>query len=61
VRFRPIHIVFDGPPGPDGPRFVEIERPDGRSVRAGTWHQREDGLWEIRPYEAHPDDRKTPR
>jgi hypothetical protein len=43
-----LHIVFDGPPSHDGGRFVEVETPDGKSVRAGEWHERPDGLWELR-------------
>ena len=43
-----LHIVFDGPPSHDGGRFVEVETPDGKSVRAGEWHERADGLWELR-------------
>lgn len=43
-----IHIVFDGPPGPEGPRFIEVETPDGKSIRAGEWAQRSDGLFELR-------------
>lgn len=43
-----LHIVFDGPPGPQPGRFVEVETPDGRSVDAGEWHEREDGNWELR-------------
>jgi len=31
-------IRFDGPPGPDGPRFIECER-DGKSISAGVWVQ----------------------
>lgn len=27
-----INIVFDGPPGPEGPRLVSIEDDQGRSV-----------------------------
>ena len=42
------HIVFDGPPAPDGPRFIEVETPDGKSINAGEWHCRPDGLWELR-------------
>jgi hypothetical protein len=38
VTDRPaICIIFDGHPGPEGPRFVEVERPDGHSIRIGTW------------------------
>lgn len=43
-----IHFLFDGPPGPEGPRFIESETPDGRSINAGEWHERPDGLWELR-------------
>ncbi|MES2904568.1 MAG: hypothetical protein V4696_10320 [Pseudomonadota bacterium] len=43
-----LHFVFDGPPGPEAGRFIECETPDGRSVRAGEWHKREDGYWELR-------------
>lgn len=42
-----VDIVFDGPPGPEGPRFVEAER-DGRSVRIGEWVDRGDGTWALR-------------
>lgn len=35
-----LHIVFDGPPGPEAGRFVEVETPFGRSVSAGQWKQR---------------------
>ena len=31
-------IRFDGPPGPDGGRFVEVEL-NGKSINAGTWVQ----------------------
>jgi hypothetical protein len=43
-----LHIVFDGPPGPEGGRFVEVETADGRSQKAGEWHKRADGYWELR-------------
>jgi hypothetical protein len=43
-----LHIVFDGPPGPESGRFVECEAPDGRSINAGEWHERGDGYWELR-------------
>jgi len=45
---RTLDIVCDGPPGPDGGRFVEVEI-DGVSVRAGTWEEDvERGLWRLR-------------
>lgn len=43
-----IDIVFDGPPGPKGGRFVEVESPTGMSVRVGAWLQRGDGYWALR-------------
>ena len=42
-----LHIIFDGPPGPTAGRFVECETSDGRSVNAGEWAERKDGLWEL--------------
>lgn len=30
-------VVFDGPPGPEGPRFVEVEDLTGVSIRKGRW------------------------
>lgn len=42
-----LHVVFDGPPGPESGRFVECETPDGRSINAGEWQQRPDGLWQL--------------
>jgi hypothetical protein len=43
-----LHFIFDGPSGPECGRFIECETPDGRSVNAGTWHERGDGYWELR-------------
>lgn len=42
-----LHILFDGPPGHDGGRFIEVEDDSGKSVNAGPWSQRPDGLWEL--------------
>jgi hypothetical protein len=41
-------VVFDGPPGPEPPRFVEVEDDEGRSIRCGEWLQRSDGHWALR-------------
>ena len=43
-----IDIVFDGPPGPEGDRFVEVEESRGRSINFGEWVQRPDGYWALR-------------
>lgn len=37
---RELHVIFDGPPGPEAGRFVEVETADGRSVAVGRWEER---------------------
>lgn len=41
-------FVFDGPPGPDGPRFIEVEDGYGNSLNVGEWMERSDGYWVLR-------------
>ena len=48
LRAQIVDVVFDGPPGPEGGRFVECEDADGVSINAGNWWQREDGYWALR-------------
>jgi hypothetical protein len=43
-----IDIVFDGPPGSEGCRFVEVEDHTGKSIKLGEWVLRPDGYWVIR-------------
>lgn len=43
-----IDVVFDGPPGHEAGRFVEVENEKGCSVSAGEWRQRPDGYWALR-------------
>lgn len=38
-------IRFDGPPGPEAGRFVEVEDPTGRGIRAGVWREAGNGDW----------------
>jgi len=45
---KAINIIFDGPPGHDSGMFVEVETDDGKSINAGEWIEREDGLWSLR-------------
>jgi hypothetical protein len=45
---KPINIIFDGPPGPESGRFVEVETDDGKSIKTGEWIKRSDGLWALR-------------
>ena len=46
-----IDIVFDGPPGPESGRFVEVEDHTGKSIKIGEWLDRGDGYWVLRLYE----------
>lgn len=50
-------IVFDGPPGPECGRFVEVENERGESFGLGKWVERDDGYWVIRftPRDAAPE------
>lgn len=43
-----IDIVFDGPPGPEAGRFIEVENADGASITFGRWLKRADGYWALR-------------
>ena len=47
VEIEPINILFTKPPGPFS-EFVEVETDDGKGLNAGTWFEREDGLWCLR-------------
>ena len=43
-----VDIVFDGPPGPEGNRFIEVEDSNGKSIAFGEWIERKDGRWVLR-------------
>ncbi len=34
---KAMDIVFDGPPGPQSGRFIEVESPPGTSIKLGEW------------------------
>ena len=46
-----LHVVLDGPPGPEAGRFVELEDADGRSIDlegiGGRWEHRIGGQWHL--------------
>ena len=48
-----VDIVFDGPPGPEAGRFVEVENDKGQGINFGDWRQRDDGYWVLRVYRGH--------
>ena len=43
-----LNIIFDGPPGPEVGRFVEVENDCGESIKAGEWSENDDGTWTLR-------------
>lgn len=43
-----LRIIFDGPPGHEAGRFIEVESESGKSVSGGEWREINDGLWELR-------------
>ena len=45
---QPINIIFDGPPGHESGRFVEVETDDGKGINVGEWIERPDGYWALR-------------
>ena len=45
---KTIDILFDGPPGPEAGRFVEVEDETGNSIGVGEWIARNDGYWALR-------------
>lgn len=48
IAEQTIDVVFDGPPGHESGRFVEVEDADGRSLSFGQWIDRGDGTWALR-------------
>ncbi|KKN24629.1 hypothetical protein LCGC14_0893130 [marine sediment metagenome] len=47
MGYQRLKVVFDGPPGHESGRFLEVEREDGSSVRAGNWEDLGDGTWAL--------------
>lgn len=45
---QPINIIFDGGPGAEPGRFVEVELDNGQSVNVGQWIERSNGWWALR-------------
>jgi hypothetical protein len=43
-----VDIVCTAPPDHQPPGFVEVEDKNGRSIRAGEWVDRGDGMWALR-------------
>lgn len=43
-----MHVVFDGPPGPEPGRFVDVEDREGRSFSVGEWVEQPDGMWSLK-------------
>lgn len=43
-----IDIVFDGLPGHEGARLIEVDDQNKASIKAGEWIHRDDGYWVLR-------------
>jgi hypothetical protein len=44
------YVVFDGPPGPESGRFVEVEDVLGNGLSVGKWEEMENGMWRLGPF-----------
>ena len=44
---RLVNIVFDGPPGHEAGRFVEVENEKGQSIAFGEWIEYQQGYWAL--------------
>jgi len=43
-----VAILFDGPPGPEAGRFIEVEDAvTGESIDWGQWMDNRDGTWSL--------------
>ncbi len=43
-----VDFVFDGPPGPTGPRFIDtVLTENGNGCGVGEWFDRGDGTWAL--------------
>ncbi|QLF84131.1 hypothetical protein KNV15_gp86 [Gordonia phage Jambalaya] len=43
-----VDVMFDGPPGPESGRFIEVENQHRASIRFGEWVEFSDGRWALR-------------
>ncbi len=51
---KEFYIVFDGPPGPEAAKFIEVEDAQRRSVRVGEWTAAGGGYWKLGPFQEVP-------
>ncbi len=54
---KDLWIVFDGPPGPESGRFIEVEDGSRASVAPSgvSWVKSDDGYWRLGPFCSDPD------
>lgn len=43
-----IDVTFDGPPGPEAGRFIDVHDTSGKGVKVGEWIDHGDGTWSLR-------------
>ena len=47
---KEVYVIFDGPPGHNGGRFVELEDANGNSVNSPGWMENQKkGFWRLGP------------
>lgn len=44
-----VYVIFDGPPSHEGPRFIEVEDADGKSIGGIQWERMPNGWWRLGP------------
>ena len=49
-----INIIFEGPPPPMAPRFINVENDFGESIKCGEWIYNDDGTWTLKIDEIPP-------
>lgn len=47
-KVNAINLIFDNPPSPKLPGFIEAENDKGHSINVGEWTQRPDKTWCLR-------------
>lgn len=47
---REVYVVFDGPPGPESGRFVEVETELGESVATAAEWEVNGTFWRLGPF-----------
>lgn len=47
-KVKAINIMFDSPPGPHAPLFIDVVDDAGKGINVGEWIEKEQGEWALR-------------